>query len=842
MGLPDLLTEADFLVREFPAPGNPHRPLAVVSPCPGEDASAAAVVAADLLDRGYGGLVLDPLSYGPGFLEDSWFNLVEHYVEACRLLGLFLWLVDGMPAADLVGPRLDALSPGWRGTAITTRSLTVEGRQRLDTYLEAPGDGALSALIARPLAEDLPPVDLRGFLEGSRLRWDPPAGRWEIVGFWVCPAPGPANPPLNLADSGAIAAWLRLAFVPYGERFGPHLGRTIQGILVQCPAWPGIKRPGGELTIPLLTASLPGWRELADLLGPPGILSTREEFFTRQSAAVARSYLAPLRDWCWRHRLRVAGYRLGGEPLPGLSGEFDLGGMPDLRPDVAPDRVELAALAGLARYFRQEKTLCQLPLTGRILEDRDTVGRLAAAGANHFLVRHRAEYPREYELALTNYAARLAMAVSAGSPADETALPAGEDPALLPALGREVSRLAQRGLEVICLPAAEAAGPDGNESPVPSADGGAAAAGRDPFLPGHLRVRVRKVENWTVCTCFNLGTEPWRGPLSLPELGAGEIWHPATGEIRPATQLEAGRGVRLPLALAPGEAQVAVVRRPGVPRSGARHQIVRAHLTLARNWRFEAAGGNVLPLAWRKEEPGSWAADLMVLHVPAFLRLEGKPPEASLWLNGVPLPDDDSLARCLQSGANRLELRGARSVPVARLRGVFTCRGEALAFAHGEISGPWTLNGYPYFSGPGIYRQSFVVPEELVRPGILAWIELAALADAAVIRLNGRPVGTVPWPPYRLSLGPATVLKPGENMLEIEVHAAGAKPVWGFRGLLGEVSLLFADEDGAAEGGEAGSAHWMEQVAALVLDPDDEPLFPRFTRPAVPPPEEQDAP
>ncbi|MGE5598484.1 MAG: hypothetical protein ACM3XS_03815, partial [Bacteroidota bacterium] len=242
MGLRDLLTEADFLVREFPTPGNPHRPLGIVSPRRDEDDAAAAVIAADLADRGYGGLALDPLSFGPGFLEDAWFAAVARYVEACRLLGLFVWLIDGMPAAEAVAPRLEALAPGWRGMAISTRSLTIEGHQRLDTYLEEPADGVLVALIARALTENLPHVDLRGCLEGTRLRWEPPAGRWEVVGFWVCPASGPPLPPINLADRAAVAAWLHLAFAPYGERFHEHLGRTIQGFLVLSPSWPGIKR------------------------------------------------------------------------------------------------------------------------------------------------------------------------------------------------------------------------------------------------------------------------------------------------------------------------------------------------------------------------------------------------------------------------------------------------------------------------------------------------------------------------------------------------------------------------------------------------------------------------
>ncbi len=135
MSIPDLLTETDFLVREFPAPANPHRPLAIVAPRPDEDRGAVAACVERLARRGFGGVVLDPASFGLDFLGEAWFNLVGSYVEACRLVGLFLWLLDGFTTGAPLGSILDEALPGWRGQEITSLCIPVESPDRLDLTL-----------------------------------------------------------------------------------------------------------------------------------------------------------------------------------------------------------------------------------------------------------------------------------------------------------------------------------------------------------------------------------------------------------------------------------------------------------------------------------------------------------------------------------------------------------------------------------------------------------------------------------------------------------------------------------------------------------------------------------
>ena len=799
MSLPDLLTETDFLAREFPSPGNPMRPLAVITPNPGEDAGNVARLVDELARRGYGGLVLDPAGFGPEFLTPAWLNLIGFYIEACRLGGLFLWLLDGITTGSVLDGILQRQTPAPQSPAIATRSFPVSNQGRLDFDIEGPEGGRLVGLLAWATDSAVPPINLLTRLNDLHLLWDPPPGKWEIVSFWAHELPGLSMPAFNWTDGAMVSSWLRTAFRPYQESFGSHLGRTVQGFLVFCPSWPKRKRVGEELVVPMLAGVDPSWLDLASLVSSVHGAGKGRSYFAHYVESVRQAYLTPLRDWCWRNRLRIAGYRLGGIPFPAMTGDFDLGGLPDLTPTAEPDQVEMAALAGVARYYRQERVATQLILSGEPDRDRAAVGRLAAAGADLFLVRRPAEYSLDCELALTDYAARVAMTVAAGGPLDALTLSIGDEPAAVDKVGQEALALGKKGVETICLPDSEAVcieeveGTPGNV--LREADPHT-APDRELHLPPELTMRGRKVDAWSVYTFVSLSDQRWRGPVDLPVNGAAEIWHPSTGERRTIAPLATSPLLRVPLALESGEAVQVIVKGQGKPEFSTQSQLITAHLTMARRWEFEATGGNVLPLTWQDQTPGNWVTTFATLYVPDDLRLEGRPPGSAVWCNGALVLGDERAARVAphaRVGTNRLEIRGARNVPTAQIRGSFVCRGQAIDRPSAELAGPWTLNGYPHFGGPGIYRQVVHVPAELARAGLVSWMEISALSDSAAIRLNGKLVGYLPWPPYRLDFGPADVFKEGENLLDVEVSTPPGKAAWSFKGLLGEVSILFAE-------------------------------------------------
>ncbi|MGE5529147.1 MAG: hypothetical protein ACM3X6_08395 [Patescibacteria group bacterium] len=804
MGVPDLLTETDFFRREFPMPANPYRPLAVVAPRPDEDGAAVAAAVRDAAANGYGGLVLDPALFGSAFLGSAWFDLVGLYLEACRLTGQFVWVMDGL-ATGAAAAIKDLMEPGRRREEIASRSTVVSGSSRLDLTLAGPARGRLLGLMALPLEGGGPPVNLQARVSGEyTLSWDPPPGRWQILSFWAAPRSAAPTAALDWLDPAAVEAWLRAAYIPYRERYGSHFGRTLQGFFAACPSWPRMNRASREGSWPLLSDPEPDWHDLAALAGAAGPAPPHQAYALRLTAAARRSYVEPLRAWCWRHRLRIAGYRLGGIPLAGLLEGFDLGGQPDLMAEAAPDPAEVAFMAALARHHRQEKVACLLRLSGEIAADRAAIGGLAAAGGNFFIFRRSPQTSPGCEPALADYAARLCMAVSAGSPAAEINLEPPSEPEALAPAGARALELARRGLEAV-YPPSPPAGPAGLAAVAGPAAAGAGeeAAGLDGSdLPPHLFLRARRVEAWTVHTYINQSNGEWRGLVPLPNPGSAEIWDLSTGGQRDLPAIGKEGRPRALLALAPGEAAVAVLRRARLSRQ-AHSQVVKAHITLGRSWRFEAAGGNVLPLAWRENGRGGWLAAFEALVIPSDLRLRRRPASAFVLLNGTPLETDEEIpiSALSRQGYNSLEIVGAGETPAAELQGGFACRGGALAAAPAELAGPWTQNGYPFFAGPGIYRQNLHVPPELARPDLSAWLEIAALADSAQVRINGALAGCLPWPPYRLDLGPADRFAPGINELEIEVHAPANRPSWAFKGLLGEVSILFGDTD--AESGQA---------------------------------------
>ncbi|MBS0399360.1 MAG: glycoside hydrolase, partial [Proteobacteria bacterium] len=71
-----------------------------------------------------------------------------------------------------------------------------------------------------------------------------------------------------------------------------------------------------------------------------------------------------------------------------------------------------------------------------------------------------------------------------------------------------------------------------------------------------------------------------------------------------------------------------------------------------------------------------------------------------------------------------------------------------------------------YFSGTATYRTSFEL-KQLPAAGTSLLLDLGRIGDVAEVSVNGKPVGTTWWPPYRLDIGAA--VSPGRNTLEVRV-------------------------------------------------------------------------
>jgi hypothetical protein len=111
------------------------------------------------------------------------------------------------------------------------------------------------------------------------------------------------------------------------------------------------------------------------------------------------------------------------------------------------------------------------------------------------------------------------------------------------------------------------------------------------------------------------------------------------------------------------------------------------------------------------------------------------------------------------------------------------------------IDGPWTVSFEPgmgapasikldtlqswstdadaavkYFSGIGTYTRMVTAEGEWFKNGSRVWIDLGDVKNLAVVKVNGKPLGTVWHAPYRIDVTGA--LRPGPNELTISVTNA----------------------------------------------------------------------
>ncbi len=72
-----------------------------------------------------------------------------------------------------------------------------------------------------------------------------------------------------------------------------------------------------------------------------------------------------------------------------------------------------------------------------------------------------------------------------------------------------------------------------------------------------------------------------------------------------------------------------------------------------------------------------------------------------------------------------------------------------------------------YFAGTAVYRKSIKMDASFLASGKLILLDLGKMNDIASVKLNGKDMGVLWYPPYTLDV--TGVIKPGENTLEISV-------------------------------------------------------------------------
>jgi hypothetical protein len=206
-----------------------------------------------------------------------------------------------------------------------------------------------------------------------------------------------------------------------------------------------------------------------------------------------------------------------------------------------------------------------------------------------------------------------------------------------------------------------------------------------------------------------------------------EIWDPITGEVRrPATFKSVADGVELPLTLDPAGSVFVIFRNPSPAR----------FVTSVSTDDLEV---EILPRGG--------------LSVRA-------------WTDGarqIALSDGSQFVVPELKVAKPVELTGPWDIAFPDGLG-------APAKATFEKLGSWTEQSEPgvrYFSGTATYTKEFDLAGSSLVTGQEIWLDLGNVQVMAQVRLNGKDMGILWKPPFKLNATPG--LKAGKNQLEIKV-------------------------------------------------------------------------
>jgi len=72
-----------------------------------------------------------------------------------------------------------------------------------------------------------------------------------------------------------------------------------------------------------------------------------------------------------------------------------------------------------------------------------------------------------------------------------------------------------------------------------------------------------------------------------------------------------------------------------------------------------------------------------------------------------------------------------------------------------------------YFSGTAIYTKAVQAPAEWFKAGAKLWLDLGDVKNLAEVSVNGKPLGVLWKPPFRIDV--TSALQAGDNRLEIKV-------------------------------------------------------------------------
>ena len=176
------------------------------------------------------------------YLSDAFFELIVHAIQEAKKRGMEFSLNFGGPGWVIGG---DWVPPQDRSQNMVPTAVVIEGGRRFSGALpvavgDAPPTGQLPArdvtpedrlvaVVAGRLQEgcllEASLVDLTPMVNGRRLDWDVPEGKWQLMAFWIqYTDQGPA---VDHFSKAAMERYCEYLGGRFREAFGEEFGKTV---------------------------------------------------------------------------------------------------------------------------------------------------------------------------------------------------------------------------------------------------------------------------------------------------------------------------------------------------------------------------------------------------------------------------------------------------------------------------------------------------------------------------------------------------------------------------------------------------------------------------------------
>jgi hypothetical protein len=275
------------------------------------------------------------------YLSDAWFEKVRYAVEAASRHGLSVWLYDEYPyPSGIAGGEVILEHPDAKHRILEHRSITAEGGQDID--LELPWGRTVSATAvpvipqtgeklwnrqvdlgscignfqAEPVFQKTGLTDYNNkrfftYRTIKKLRWKPPAGRWDIHVFVEAEIQDYKyyGTFVDFGHEEAVRTFIRLTHERYKQAVGQYFGSVIKGMFTDETGYLG--RLPWSARLPQQFAERNGYdlkQHLQALVCTDyeGAAKVRYDFFQAANHLLRESYHKQCRDWCEANGIEYA--------------------------------------------------------------------------------------------------------------------------------------------------------------------------------------------------------------------------------------------------------------------------------------------------------------------------------------------------------------------------------------------------------------------------------------------------------------------------------------------------------------------------------------------------------